>query len=455
MERPRVPGWVWAVLVAGHLLTLCWVLRTANWSFPDSDRYLQAAENIRLHGQLYARPWMGVLPQGQAMQEFTIRTLGYPVVVMSLAWAKGVSALLVFQSLLSLLNIGLVLAWWARRARPTNGQWLLALLGIVTFPAQFIYAHAVMSEILLQTAVLLMTWAALAFIKTRELRYFTAGIGAVVAALLIKPVFYPLAVVPAVLGVVLAWQRTTKGLALLGLVPVVVVALYMGWNKQRTGYLHFSSIAEINLLHYNAAGVVRQIEGPAVEEEWVANVLHEAAAQPDFAARQQLIQQRAGAILWAHPIVYARQHAQGMLTLFLDPGRFDVSHLAGLAEPKGGGLLAQARAGGLWRAVSRLPLGLLAVLGMVMLANGMRLVLAVRGFWRLRSEGRVLRQGRWVAVGLLLYVAVLTGPLGAARFLVPVWPLLLALALVGLRWPAGAVSGTGEAAPMREDQRQR
>ena len=455
MEMPRVPGWVWVALVAVHLLALGWVLHTTNWSFPDSDRYLQAAENIRLHGQLYARPWTGISPQGQGVQEFTIRTLGYPLVVMSLNWGKGVGTLLVFQSLLSLLNIGLVLGWWARRARPTNGQWLLALVGIVTFPAQFIYAHAVMSEVVLQTVVLLMAWAAVAFIKTRELRYFAAGIGAVVAALLIKPVFYPLAVVPAVLGMVLAWQRATKSLALLGLVPVVVVMLYMGWNKQRTGYVHFSSIAEINLLHYNAAGVVRQLEGPAVEEQWVAEVLREAAAKPDFAARQQLIQQRAGEVLWAHPLVYVRQHAQGMLTLFLDPGRFDVSHLAGLAEPRGGGLLAQARAGGLWRAVSRLPLGLLAVLGLVMLANGMRLVLAVRGFWRLGNEGRVLRQSRWVAVSLLLYVAVLTGPLGAARFLVPVWPLLLALALVGLRWRAGPALRTGEAAPMREDQRQR
>ena len=43
-----------------------------------------------------------------------------------------------------------------------------------------------------------------------------------------------------------------------------------------------------------------------------------------------------------------------------------------------------------------------------------------------------MKTARWLALGLLLYVAMLTGPLGAARFLVPVWPLLLALALVGM-----------------------
>ena len=457
MERQWVPGWVWTALVLLHLLTLCWVLRAESWSFPDSGRYLQAADNIRLYGELYARPWTGAQPQGQAVQEFTIRTLGYPLVVMgSGRGSSGLWTLLVFQNLLSMLNIGLVLTWWARRAQPTTRQWLVVLVGITTFPAQFIYANAVMSEVLLQTVVLTMTWAVVAFIRRRQLRYFAVGMGALVAALLIKPVFYPLAVVPAVLGMVLAWRwRTAKSLIILGLMPLVVVVMYMGWNKQRTGYAHFSSIAEINLLHYNAAGVLRQVAGPAAEEIWVAGVLNDASVQPDFAARQQLIQRRAGAVLWAHPLVYARQHAQGMVTLFLDPGRFDISHLAGFAEPGGGGLLAQVRAGGLLRALSRLPVGLLTGLALVLLANGIRLALAARGFWRLGTSGQVLGTVRWVVLGLLVYVALLTGPLGAARFLVPVWPLLLAFALVGLRWPNEAEAGSAadQAAPMREDQR--
>ena len=391
------------------------------------------------------------------MQEFTIRTFGYPLVVMGLGrGSSGLWALLAFQNLLSMLTIGLVLTWWARRAQPTTRQWLVALAGIVTFPAQLIYANAVMSEVLLQAVVLTMTWAAVVFTNRWQLRYFAVAMGALLAALLIKPVFFPLAVVPAVVGMVLAWRwRMAKSLVVLGLVPLVVVGMYMGWNKQRTGYAHFSSIAEINLLHYNAAGVMRQVAGPAAAETWVAAVLSEASVQPDFAARQQLIQRRASRVLWAHPLVYARQHAQGMVTLFLDPGRFDISHLAGLAEPRGGGLLAQVRAGGLLRALGHLPASLLTVLALVLLANGVRLVLAVRGFGRLGASGQVLRNGRWVALGLLTYVALLTGPLGAARFLVPVWPLLLAFALVGLKWPneAEAGSAANQAAPMREDQR--
>ena len=433
MMSERIPGWVWVVLVGGHGLALVWALHTGSWCFPDSDRYLQAAENLRLHGELYARAWPASRPLGQAMQEFTIRPLGYPWIVRLLA--TGVSQpvlLLVVQNILSLLNLGVVLRWWAQRNCPATGMWGLVLLGIGLFPGQLIYANAVMSEIMLQTVVLSIVVAVLFFIETRKLRYFAGAAVGLVAALLLKPVFYPLALAFIAIGVGVAWRFKRGSLLMISLVPVVVVAFYMRWNEQRTGYFHFSSIAEINLLHYNAAGVVRQLEGPGAEERWVASVLRDANATPDFATRQHLIQARAQAVLWAHPLVYARQHVQGMATFFLDPGRFDISEFLRLEPPPGGGLLAQVRAGGLWRAVGRLPLRLLGMLAIVLISNILRLVAAARGFLRLGRSEPVLRYGRWVAVGLLFYLALLTGPLGAARFLVPVWPLLLALALEGL-----------------------
>ncbi len=457
MMGGRVPGWVWVVLVAAHGLALGWSLHNGTWNFPDTDRYVQAADNLRLHGELYARPWMGHAPRGYALQEFTIRTMGYPMAVLGLGGETGRPALLLLvQNLLSLLNIGMVLNWWANRVQLTTGYWLVALLGVLLFPAQLIYANAVMSEMLLQTVVMASAVAGWKFIKTRRTRYFMVVVAGAIAGLLLKPVFYPLAVALAGVGVLVAWPRRQVLLALLGFVPLVVVGLYMEWNEQRTGYFHFSSIAEINLLHYNAAGVVRQAEGPAAEEKWVVSVLREADAKPDFAARQRVIWARAETMLWAHPVVYGWQHAQGMVILLLDPGRFDISQFLGVKTPAGGGMLAKVRAGGLLRAVRSLPLGLLSALCLVLSANLVRLVLAARGFWRLGNDEPAWCRGRWIAVGLLLYVALLTGPLGAARFLVPVWPLLLGLALVGFKWrktPDGLSSN--QATPMREDQRQR
>ena len=454
MGSDQMPKWVWLVLVVAHALALGWALYARAWDFPDSGRYSQAAANLRLHGELYARPWPASPPKGQAIQEFTIRPPGYPLAVM--IFDKGQREpvlLLLLQNLLSVLNLAVVLQWWGRRVRPTRRQWVGALALLLTFPGQFIYANAVMSELLLQAVVLVMMGAGLYFIETKANKWWALACAASAAALLIKPVFYPMAWVGAAAGVCAAWRWKRSLLALVGALPVLVVGLYMGWNWQRTGYFHFSSISEINLLHYNAAGVMRQVRGAQAEEQWVAAVLRQADAQPTFAARQTVIRRSATAVLRANAGQYAVQHAVGMAAFFLDPGRFDISQFLRVAPPKGGGLLAQSRAGGLARALAQLPGALLGLLAFLTLANAGRLALAARGFWQLGRSVTTLRYGRWLAVGIIGYVALLTGPLGAARFMVPVWPLMLGLVLEG--WVPGKSpenSDAKEAPPVGEHQ---
>lgn len=445
MERGRVPGWVWIVLVVAHLLALAWALQSGHWNFPDSGRYQQAASNWVQHGQLYARDWPTPVPQGQAVQEFTIRPPGYPVVLVALGGTVGPWLVLLVQNGFSLLALGMVLSWWGRRVNPLPKQWLAAVALALTFPAQLIYANAVMSELMLQILLLGLVAALLAFHRTDKRQYWLGAAAAIALALLLKPVCGLLAGGFAIAGLVVGWRKRQVVVVVVGLLPLLVAGSYMTWNQQRTGYFHFSSITEINLLHYNAAGVVRQVDGAAAEDVWVAKVLRAANAQQSFAGRQQLIQTEAEAVLRAHPWVYARQHLLGMITFFLDPGRFDISEFLGLAPLVGGGLLAQVRAGGLWRAIGHLPLGLLASLLVILLANITRLLLAVRGFRQLGQGTGPERAGRWLAVGLLAYLALLTGPLGAARFLMPAWPLLLALALEGLRAPATSASAAATA----------
>ena len=430
---PRLPRLVWLPLLLAHALALAWAGRTRTWYFPDTDRYQQAARNLLAHGQLYARPWPAQPPQGKAVQEFTIRPPGYPLVLAALGGSGARPwVVLLLQNALSLANLCLVLGWWGRRFRPGPRQWALALALALTWPAQLIYASAVMSEVLLQSLVLAMTVLAWRFWQHGRSRDF-AGVGlALGAAFMLKPVFFPLAGVLAGAGLALAWHRRRPRLALLGLLPALLALAYMGRNYERTGDFHFSSISTINLLTYNAAGVVRQTAGPVAESRWLDAALAQADAQPTFAARQRLMQAQAWAVLRAHPAACLGQQAQGMVAFFLDPGRFDVSQFLRLPPPPGGGLLAQVRAGHLAAALRRLPWGLLLGLAALALLNAARLGLAVRGFGRLGQAGGALKTARWLALGLLLYVAVLTGPLGAARFLVPVWPLLLGLALVGM-----------------------
>jgi len=436
----RLPAGVWALLLLAHGLAAAYALRTGHYLFPDSDRYQQAARNIGQRGQLYARPLPPGPPTGQAVQEFTIRPPGYPLLLLAVGAPLGIVLL---QNALSLGALAVVLGGWAAsRARPPGrGAWAAALALALSFPAQLIYASALMSEVPLQAVVLLGVGLGAGFARTGRTRYLAGVAVAVVAAWLLKPVFAPFTVALLGVGLGLAWRQRRPVLALLGATPLLLALAYMGWNWQRTGYFHFSSIADINLLHYNAAGVLRQAQGPAAEAAWVARTLRAANAQPTFAARQRVVQAAAAAVLRRYPVRYAGQHALGMVTFFLDPGRFDSSVFLGqTAAP---GLLGRLRGqglGGLWRGLAQQPPLLLALLALTAAANLFRLALALRGLWVARPAGSAAPgwlglgtlAGRWVAVAVLLYLALLTGPLGAARFLVPGWPLLLALALRGL-----------------------
>ena len=440
-RRGRLPAAVWLALLLAHALACGYALRTGHYTFPDTDRYLQAAQNIAQHGQLYARPWPVSPPTGQAVQEFTIRPPGYPLLVLALGAPLGI---LLLQNALSIGALAVVLRGWAagRARQPSRGAWAAALLLALSFPAQLIYANALMSEIPLQAVLLLGAGLAARVVRTGRARYAAGLAGALVAAWLLKPVAAPSTVVAALLLGWLAWRQRRPALALLGVLPLLLALGYMGWNWQRTGYFHFSSITDINLLHYNAAGVLRQAEGPAAEDAWLAGALRRANAQPTFASRQRTIEAAAGAVLRRYPLRYAGQHLLGMGTFLLDPGRFDLgvflgqNHFAGLLDQLRGRGLA-----GVVAALIRQPPAWLAALLLAALANAGRAGLALRGLLRAGpraapavSDWLALgsRGGRWLAGGLVLYVALLTGPLGAARFVVPVWPLLLALALRGL-----------------------
>ena len=111
--------------------------------------------------------------------------------------------------------------------------------------------------------------------------------------------------------------------------------------------------------------MVRQLGGAKAEDAWVTAVLRYADAQPSSAKRQAVINAQASAMLWAHPVVHARQQAMGMATFLLDPGRYDIAKALQSPMPSGGGLLAQGRSGELLRALASLPAGLLVLLGLI------------------------------------------------------------------------------------------
>lgn len=409
-----------------HLAVYAYALGTGYWFFPDSDRYLEAARNLLHHGTLYAWPWPPSSPQ-----EYSIRPPGYPLL---LAVVGRVPALfLLVQNALALLNVGLVARWLARHTPGmTPRRWAFFLLLALTAPAHFVYANTAMSETLLQTLVVGLWLTLTRFASTGESRSLLYAALLTAAALLVKPVFLPFAFlfVGGAWLIVLRSARlkttTQRGATINFLIAVIPLLVMFGWqarNYAQTGYWHFSSIAGINLLRYNTSAVLRATDGPAAANAFVYKTIIAAEALPTFAAQQQYMQREASAALVQHLPTYFGLHLRGMANCLLDPGRFDLTEFVRLPATTPG-LSYLMDAGGyadVGKALARQPLALLLVLAVVLLGNMARLV----GFVLFLLNRKLPLAARLVAAGLVLYVIGITGPLGAARFLVPVLPLLL------------------------------
>jgi hypothetical protein len=94
-------------------------------------------------------------------------------------WAHSITVVSEFIELAQPSRRAAVVARWSK---PSAKEWAWATIGVLSFPAQFIYANAVMSEILLQTAVMLLAGAAWLFIKIHKARYFAGVTAAAILA---------------------------------------------------------------------------------------------------------------------------------------------------------------------------------------------------------------------------------------------------------------------------------
>ena len=420
----------WGLAVGLHLAFGLWQLQVRNWYLVDSHEYIWVAENLRTHGWLYSGdPETAFRPEHQSKRP--------PVYPLWLALAKTLTgaypALVLIQLGMSLGTLWLV--WWLLDAWqvPTRRRWLVLPL-LALSPGHFIYPLWLMTETWFQ--LLLTAWVAAAVLAWRRpgSRWVWAAAVLLVLAIFTKPVMYLFGLPFLLLGAGLAWYRRQAWLLLPALLPLLLTLGYMGWQAQRTGWFHFSAIQNLSLLQYSTHNLLRQTLGPEEALRLTDEIWFAAQENPDFAAGQQAMQAACVAQIRRFPLAYLRFHLQGVGHFFLDPGRFDLYTFFGWQAPTAGqGLTAAFSAGGYaaaWQYLRAQGPGILLLLLLVALANALKTL----GLLAWAAN----RRQPWVERGLLLllvgYLALLTGPSGAARFALPILPLLLVAVAAG-RWP--------------------
>ena len=250
------------------------------------------------------------------------RTPGYPLLlVIGVALGRPEIITVALQILLSCATVYAVY----RLARTTLDSECAAVTAAMLYavePYAVLYCSQLMTETLF---TFLITWALVflvQFLQNSRWTSLTSTAFLVSFSILVRPIGYLLPLMLAVL--VIAQRRMplikrTAGVALLLLPSLAVISAWQWRNQAVADYPKLSAIYDINAM-YQATGVTAELSGKSRElmiER--ANKLY-AAKYPSVAKRYAAMRRDALPVLRAHPFIYLRVHARGVLHALFGTG---------------------------------------------------------------------------------------------------------------------------------------
>ena len=150
-----------------------------------------------------------------------------------------------------------------------------------------------------------------------------------------------------------------------------------------------------------------------------------------LADRTEYVEQRSVEILSKHWISYSIYHLRGVTFFFFDPGRFDIYQYWGMNNRKGFfNYISQYGVTGIPLLLHEIPINILIILFFIFILNLLFLFGSI-GYLILVPNERNLKL---FIGGIVAYFALLTGPLGASRFRLPIFPYLLLSSIWGFEY---------------------
>ena len=394
----------------------------------DSFEYLNSAKNLLETGI----PYSGNFSESINPDLYTRRPPLYALfLLVTSVFTLNIKSIIIFQNILFILSIGLF-DQFILKQNLTIKQRILFYSFLLLTPSFLIYANLVMSEMLL--AFLLIIYViSIQKLKHSKNRFSYLWTGLYQVLLMFtKPVFYLFWIIQALY----LWLINTKKLfKIIGptLLSICAIALFAWYNYSFTGSSQFSSMQKIGFVNYNA--FYFQIEQIGLENanSWIDSVETQSKILfPGSYADQSKFQMKASvSFCLERPFSYSIYYAKGIVAFMLDPGRFDLYNFLGIDELGYSGLMKSIRSEGLKAIVNYLtmqPIGLILLLGLLLFVNGIKMI----GYLFYLIGFKQFNYIEVIMVILFLYVAVLTGPNGASRYMVPVLPFYLFGAIKGL-----------------------
>jgi len=414
-------------LVFLHLCFFIWQVLHGNYFLTDSFEYLKAAANLKSDFLLYS----GDLNEPIITELFTRRPPLYPLFLATCQIISNSLILVIFlQNVLSIAGIYLVRQIILKYGYLVKYDILFIVLLFVT-PSQLIYANMIMSDTLFQFLIILMAWFFTKYMNERRSLFGLIYSLLLGLSLLTKPVIVYFIFANVLFFIWISFKRASFKPLLISLIPLLVLFTYQYRNYRQTGVFEVSSIVTANVLDFNIYYYLAKTEGLQTADSTVGAIDSISALQGSYKNKVAYKKQYSVPIVMKHPVSYFLFHTKGMAGFFLDPGRFDLVNFFNLKAEKINGLLSQINQTGLKGALAFLfkhSFLLLISFAVIFLANIFKLI-CFTGFIFRRNINKYFK---WFLLFLVFYVAFLTGPLGVARYMMPLAPLYIGCCLLFL-----------------------
>jgi hypothetical protein len=301
-------------IVLAVALRLSFILLLGNFRVDDSATYTTGAQSLASRGAFL---------DGQGKPEI-FRTPGYPLAIAPLLALHASDALIVSMNMVFAVLI--VIVTW-RIARQLFGDDRVAgicALIVAVEPTMMLWSLKVMPETLFTLCLVLFAYAAI-----RE-KPIAAAI-ALCAAIYVKPIAWPLALIVPIVAV---WFQPKRALILLA----TCAALLAPWhirNYVTAGYPGFSSLIDRSIYITAGGSVAARQQGVPFVEMRRQLIARDDARAADPARYAQMRREGASRIA-SDPLGWAKTHVFGMLRTLFEPGAAEYARTFGLYTANGG-----------------------------------------------------------------------------------------------------------------------
>lgn len=397
------------------LLFLGLRIMQGDFRLADSDDYFATAELLK-NGDYFST----TTDFGKATL-LTKRPFLYPLLILFPGFSNDLIVVL-FQTLLGFFNIYLILKLFKRLG---GKSFRLLTVFLLLTPSVFIYTHLIMTEALVMTLSLLMALQLTGSFDSKKLLNIQLLL---IALVFLKPAFYLFSFVS--LLFFLFYFVKTKTFRFSVFLPLLFTLAYMGFNKERTGYFHFSSMQNINLIDYNLYLFKAQKEGTEAANQWRDAIYLQVEKLPTFEKQSEFLATEGKKNIQENFISYSVFHFYGSVRGSIDPGRFDLMTLVEKYDPNQG-FLNMLSTAGLKKTISNFfeykYFWIVLILIPIFITTLFKWGLIFRYLWERRK--RIDFSGSYLLI-FISYAIMITGPVNASRYMMPLQGILIAYAVI-------------------------